>query len=314
MAAIGIIGEINLDLIVTGAQRLPHLGEELIVDQMELTLGSSSAITVCQLVRLGNDVLFVSKVGDDQFGRRTLEFLREKGVGTDSVVVDPSLASGLTIAIAVGSERAMLTVLGAIESITYDDVDFGAFSAYDHLHLSSFILQRKLRPDYRRIFERARGMGLTTSLDTGWPQEGDDCADLEDVLEHVDVFLPNEAEAMRFTDTPTVEEALDALAGRVPTVAVKLGPDGAIARRGVEEAGRDAFAVDVVDTTGAGDSFNAGFIHAYLAGSDLEACLDLGNACGALSTRAAGGTTTQPTFEEAQEFIRTAPRRKPGSS
>jgi sugar/nucleoside kinase (ribokinase family) len=312
MASIGVIGEINLDLIVTGATRLPHLGEELIVDGMDLTLGSSSAIAVCQLVRLGNDVLFVSKIGEDQFGRRTLEFLREKGVKADAVVVDPSLASGLTIAVAVGSERAMLTVLGAIESVFYEDVDFGALRGRDHLHMSSFILQRNLRPDFPRIFERAREMGMTTSLDTGWPQEDDDCADLDEVLEHVDVFLPNEMEAMRFTGKSTAEEALEALAGRVPTVVVKLGPDGAIARRGVEVARRDAFAVDVVDTTGAGDSFNAGFIHAYLAGTDLGTCLDLGNACGALSTRAAGGTTTQPTLAEAEEFVRTAPRRAPG--
>ncbi len=309
MAAVAVVGEINLDLIVTGARRLPRLGEELIVEGMDLTLGSSSAITVCQLARLGDDVLFVSKVGADDFGRRALAFLQDKGVATGAVAVEDRLPSGLTIAVSVGSERAMLTVLGAIEAVSYDDVDFDALRGRDHLHISSFFLQRALRPDVGRILERARGLGLTTSLDTGWPQDEDDCADLPAVLEHVDVFLPNEKEAMRFAGSATVDEALTALGERVPTVTVKLGPDGAIAGRGRQTVARGAFAIDVVDTTGAGDSFNAGFLHAYLAGADLEGCLDLGNACGALSTRAAGGTTSQPTLAEAEEFVRTAQRR-----
>lgn len=306
MSSIAIIGELNLDLIVTGASRLPRLGEEVIVEGMELTLGSSSAITVAQLARLGDDVLFVSKVGDDDFGRRALEFLREKGISTRAVAVEKGLATGLTISVAVGSERGQLTILGSIQAMQYEDVDFEVLRDRKHLHISSFFLQRKLRPDIARIFERAHEMGLTTSLDTGWPHEGEDVGELDGVWPHVDVFFPNEAEAMLVTRAERLEDAVEALAKLVPVVVVKLGPEGAMVRRGKDEVRRRAFAIDVVDTTGAGDSFNAGFLHGYLEGWEMGDTLDLGNACGALSAGAVGGTTVQPTLGEAKEFIATA--------
>ena len=311
MPSIAIIGELNLDLIVTDAPRLPKLGEEIIVGGMDLTLGSSSAISACQLARLGDDVLFISKVGGDDFGRRSLEFLRANGVPTDAIAVDESLATGLTISVAVGSERGQLTVMGCIQEMRWQDVNFDLLRGRPHLHISSFYLQRNLRPDVARIFARAKEMGLTTSLDTGWPHQGESTRDPDPVYPHLDLFLPNEAEAMLLSGTNTVEDALTALADRVPTVVIKLGPDGAIAKRGGEVVRRGAFAIDVVDTTGAGDSFNAGFLHAHLSGAPLADCLDLANACGALSTRAAGGTTSQPTLDEALHFIRTAPPRPP---
>lgn len=309
MSAVAIIGELNLDLIVTGAPRLPELGEEIVVGEMELTLGSSSGLAVCQLARLGDEVLFVSKVGDDGFGRRALEFLREKGVSTEAIAVDPSLSTGLTISVAIGSERGMLTTLGSIQEIRWEDIRFDLLRGRDHLHISSFYLQRNLRPDVWRLFKKVHELGLSTSLDTGFPYEGEPASDLDAVWPHLDVFLPNETEAMKISGEETVEGALAALAERGPTVAIKLGPEGAIARRGDEVVRSGGFVVEVVDTTGAGDSFNGGFLHGYLSRAGLGECLDLGNACGALSTRAPGGSAGQPTVEEAREFARTAPRR-----
>jgi len=309
VASIAIIGELNLDLIVTGAPGLPQLGEELIVEGLDLTLGSSSAILACQLAKLGDEVLFISKVGGDDFGRRALDFLREKGVPTGSVAVVPEMASGLTISVPIGTERAMLTQLGTIEEMRWEDIDWARLEGYRHLHISSYYLQRNLRPDIGRIFVAARRRGMTTSLDTGWPSDGAYRGELTEVWPHVDIFLPNEAEAMEFTGQPTVEAALSVLSEHVPTVAVKLGPDGAMAKQGTQEARRPGFVIDVVDTTGAGDSFNGGFLHGYLTGMDLGDCLDLGNACGAMSVLGVGGTTTQATREQAMDFIRATPRR-----
>jgi sugar/nucleoside kinase (ribokinase family) len=312
MASVCVIGELNFDLIVLGAGRFPRPGEEMIVDEMVLTLGSSSAIIACQLARLGDDVLFISKVGGDDFGRSALESLRKKGVSTEAIMVDDSLDTGLTISVAIGGERAMMTVMGSIQELRYDDIDFELLKGRapaQHVHISSFFLQQNLRPDIWRIFQKARQMGLTTSLDTGWPHDREQIADLASVWPHLDVFLPNEVEAMALSGRPTVEEALPVLAEQVSTVVVKLGAQGAVVQRGAEVLRQPSFVVDVVETTGAGDSFNGGFIHGYMAGMDLAHCLDLGLACGGLSTRAAGGTTTQPTLEEATEFIRTAARR-----
>ena len=304
MAKVVLIGELNLDLIVTGAPGLPEIGTEKIVGEMELTLGSSSAIMACQLARLGDDVRFISKVGDDDFGRRALDFLRAREVPTEFVTVDASLSTGLTISIAVGNDRAQLTHLGCIEEMRVGDLDFEALADCQHLHISAFYVQRNLRAEVGHIFARAHEQGLTTSLDTGWPQEEAGGRDFMAALAQTDIFLPNEVEAMRLSGEDSVGKALDWLAGRAPTVVIKLGPEGAVARRGEETVRRPAFEIEPVDTTGAGDSFNGGFLHAHLAGAGLADSLDLGNACGALSTRAAGGTTSQATLAEAEALIR----------
>ena len=306
VARIALIGETNLDLIVSGVPRVPEMGQEVIVGDMDLTLGGSTAILACQLARLGDDLAFVSKVGGDEFGRQALAFLEKCKVPTDGVIVDKSLRTGLTIAVSMGSERFMLTHLGCIDEVRWEDIDWESLRGRKHLHISAYYLQRKLRADVPRVFARARELGLTTSLDTGWPPEGVYEQDISAAWPQLDLFLPNEAEAMLLSGQSTVDGALEWLAARVPTVAIKLGPEGAIARRGTETARRHAFVVELVDTTGAGDSFVGGFLHAYLEGAELATCLDLGNACGALSTRAAGGTASQPTLEEAEAFVRSA--------
>jgi len=309
MAAVAVIGEVNLDLIVLGAERFPRPGEELIAGEMVLTLGSSSAIIACQMAKLGDDVLFVSKTGEDNLGRIALDFLRRKGVPTDAIIIDRSLPSGLTISVALAGDRAMMTAMGCIGELRYGDINFELLRGRRHLHMSSFYLQRGLWRDVWRIFQRAHGMGLTTSFDTGWPSSAEVSGDLEKAWPHVDLFLPNEAEVVALSGCSDVDSATVWFAERVPTVAVKLGAEGAMARRGSEVVRRSAFEVEVVETTGAGDSFNGGFVHAWLEGLDLGDCLDLGNACGALSTRAPGGTTSQAALGEAMEFARAAARR-----
>jgi sugar/nucleoside kinase (ribokinase family) len=204
----------------------------------------------------------------------------------------------------------MLTQLGTIEEMRWSDIDWDRVQECRHLHISSYYLQRNLRPDVGGIFRRAHELGLTTSLDTGWPSDEEQHdADLLEVWPHLDLFLPNESEAVQLSGRPSVEAALTSLGARIFTVVVKLGPNGSMARRRGQVVRSAGFQVEAVDTTGAGDSFNGGFLHGYLAGLHLEDCLDLGNACGALSTRGVGGTTTHAGLAEAQEFLRRTPRR-----
>jgi sugar/nucleoside kinase (ribokinase family) len=126
---------------------------------------------------------------------------------------------------------------------------------------------------------------------------------LRETLQRVDVFLPNETELLAFTRETSIEAGLDRLA-YIPTVAVKLGARGAVARRGSEIAHADSLRVNVVDTTGAGDSFDAGFVYGYLTRQPLQQMLRFACACGSLSTRAAGGTGAQATVEEALAALR----------
>jgi sugar/nucleoside kinase (ribokinase family) len=155
----------------------------------------------------------------------------------------------------------------------------------------------------RGLFAAARKAGLTTSLDTGYDPSEKWARDLIDTLEEVDVFLPNESEIQGITGRRDVAEGLQALDNGHTLVVGKLGADGCAVNYRGKLITVPAFRIKVVDTTGAGDSFNAGFLHAWLQHEPIEDCLRLGAACGALSTRGLGGTATQPTLEEAKSYI-----------
>jgi len=255
-------------------------------------------------------VVFFGVVGGDDFGERALASLRALGISTEGVLVNRALRTGLTISIAMEGDRAMLTYPGCISQLRYEHIDFERLRECSHVHIGGFFLQEQLQADCGRIFARAKALGLTTSLDTGWDiKEGWD-GGLQDALAHTDVFLPNEYEVIRIAGSKTLDEALEALPPRPPLIVVKLGARGALACQHGERIPRSAFAIDPVDTTGAGDSFNAGFLHAWLHGTSLAEALDLGNATGALSTRAAGGTASQPTLEEALAWMAVARRRE----
>jgi sugar/nucleoside kinase (ribokinase family) len=302
-----VLGEINVDLILGADEIKPVSGQEILVEDATLTLGSSSVIFACGAARLGLQVGFVSVVGDDQFGEYMRQEMAARGVDVSLVVVDPTLKTGITVSLSTPADRAMLTFLGATVALTPGQVDRGLFDRARHVHVSSYFLQTGLREGLPVLFEQARTQGLTVSLDTGWdPSEGWN-GSLGETLAQADVFLPNEVEARAITGEENVARALAALAIRVPTVAIKLGAEGAIARRGERVVRAAPPPVEVKDTTGAGDSFNAGFISGYLAGWSLGRTLRLACACGSLAAREPGGTNGQPTLSQALEAIDDTP-------
>lgn len=298
MSDILVLGELNADLILRGDVE-PAWGQtEKLIDDAALTLGSSSAIFAAGAARLGLDVVFAGVVGDDLLGHFCRAELAARGVDTAGVVVDPRQCTGMTVILQRPDDRAMLTFPGAIAALTCEQVPAALLDAARHIHVGSYYLQSALQPDLPALFARARQRGATTSLDTNWdPSER--WAGLAALLQEVDILLPNEAEACGIARTPDWRSGLEALAAVVPVVALKRGADGAAAARCEERADVAAPAVDVVDAVGAGDSFDAGFVYGMLQGWPLERALRLAVACGALSTRAAGGTAAQPSLEEA---------------
>ncbi len=295
-----VLGELNADVVVSGRDVEPAFGQvERIVDDARLTLGASGAILACGAARLGLSVGYVGVVGDDPVGRFVLDELTARGIDTALCRVHESLPTGLSVILSRPDDRAILTALGTIDALRAADVPADALARARHVHVASLYLQHALRPDVPRLFAAARAAGATTSLDTNW-DPSDRWDTLEAALAETDVFMPNAAEARRIARTDDVDEALDRLAGRVGTVAVKLGPGGAVARRGEERAAVRARPVEVVDTTGAGDTFGAGLLAGLLDGRPLAGALRLAVACGTLSTRAAGGTAAQPTLIEAE--------------
>ncbi|HSD78059.1 MAG TPA: sugar kinase, partial [Solirubrobacteraceae bacterium] len=290
----------NPDLVLRGDDLVPAFGQaERLVEDATLTVGGSGAIAACAAARLGLRVAFCGVVGDDPFGRFMREELQARGVDTRGLVVDLSRPTGLTVVFSRPQDRAMLTRTGTIVDLRLELVDRALLSDARHVHVGSYFLQTGLAPDLAALFDEARAGGTTTSVDPNWdPSEAWDHG-LMTLLERTDVFLPNRTEAMRIARTSDVETAALRLASRAGVVAVKAGEDGAIGATGDALLRVAAAPVTVLDTTGAGDAFDAGFLVAWLDGAPLEHALAVANACGALSTRAVGGVDGQPTMEEA---------------
>jgi sugar/nucleoside kinase (ribokinase family) len=294
-----VIGELNPDAIVAGEAIEPAFGQELLADAGTLALGGSGGIVSSGAARLGLRVAHVGVVGDDAAGRFVMEELGVRGVDLAWCRVDPSVPTGITVALSRGDDRAMLTAPGAIAALRLEDVPAAAPTRARHVHISSFYLQDGLRGGVADLLASARAAGATTSLDCGWDPLDEWGAGLAAALAETDVFFPNAAEACRITGSDDPEGALERLAARVPAVAVKLGERGAIASSESERAAATPPPVIAVDATGAGDSFAAGFLRGLLDGRPLTETLSLAVACGALSTRALGGVDAQPTLEEA---------------
>jgi sugar/nucleoside kinase (ribokinase family) len=208
------------------------------------------------------------------------------------------------VSISSRTDRALVTYVGSIAEVRETDVPDTLLAAVQHLHVSSYFLQARLRDGLPTLFDRARRSGVTTSLDPGFDPENRWTDDVRSVVQMVDIFLPNDVELKAITSCASAEEGLLSLEnGRTRTV-VKLGRDGAMTRDNGATVRAPGFMVDAIDTTGAGDSFNAGFLHTFLSGARVAECLRYANACGALSTRALGGTAAQPTVSEVEALIR----------
>jgi sugar/nucleoside kinase (ribokinase family) len=296
-----VAGEINADLVLGGLSSLPELGREILVESSELVLGSASAICATGLARLGNEVSFVGKVGDDHFGRFCLDDMRRSGIDVEGVLVDPKVSTGITVSLSSGGERALVTCLGAIAAFEAREIPDQAFAGASHLHVAAFFLQTALRPGLPELFRRARRHGLTTSLDPGHDPKGSWRDGLEETLPEVDVFFPNEVELGAIAGTADIEGALRSLGST--SVVAKLGRHGAACLDRGSLVRVTAPPVPVVDTTGAGDSFDAGFLHAWTRKRPIETCLRHGVAAGSLSTRALGGTKAQPSLAELEELL-----------
>jgi sugar/nucleoside kinase (ribokinase family) len=298
-----VVGEVNPDLIMSGYRAPPVPGREVLVEDATLVLGSASAICAVGLARLGTEVAFLGKVGADLWGDFCLEGLRREGVDVSRVMRVPGLKTGITVSLTSPRDRALVTHLGAIASLRAEDVTEASLAGFGHLHVSSYFLQARLRPGLLGLFATARRLGLSTSLDPGHDPAELWGADLLDTAGEADLFFPSELALLAATGSETPEAALRRLdRGGTRTVA-KLGIEGCMTLEAGSLLRVPAFEVEAVDTTGANDSFDAGFLHRWLEGRPLAECLRWAAAVGALSTRAAGGTAGQPTAAEVAAFL-----------
>jgi sugar/nucleoside kinase (ribokinase family) len=299
-----IAGELNLDLILYGLPDEIPPERELLASGMSITLGSSSAIVAHNLACLGNKVGFISCIGDDQFGQTALGYLQRAGIDLSKVSKKDSVKTGLTVILQRTGWRNMVTYPGTIFDLRMDSLDLDYLSSSRHFHLSSFYLQKNLRPDMPKLLKAMKEAGLTTSLDCNDDPGGTWDDDIIEALRYVDVFLPNAREVTQMMRENDLERAVERLAKLVSLLVVKQGAKGALARRGSEQRFSPALKIDVADPVGAGDSFDAGFINGFIRGADLQSCLDSGNLAGALSTTRPGGTEAFRDCDYRKRFYR----------
>jgi sugar/nucleoside kinase (ribokinase family) len=301
-----ILGDCNPDIVLSDPDAQVRFGQqESLFRHGGLTVGGSGSITACACARLGLKTMFVGAVGRDALGRYMLHELNERGIDTTGCPELDDAPTGFSVILSRGEDRAILTHTGAIERLARHHLPIDVVQAARHVHISSYFLLTELRPGLRALLETLKAADVSVSLDTNWdPTERWD-TELISLLGLVDLFLPNAAEARAIARCDDVTEAARILARETSMVVVKLGAEGALlARAGSDQVEVDpGFALRPVDTTGAGDAFNAGFLRGWLNQTSAPACLRLANAVAALTTQALGAVPAQPDFERTTEFM-----------
>jgi sugar/nucleoside kinase (ribokinase family) len=300
------IGELNPDLILSGfSVEGPVLGTEQAFASETLTLGSSTAIACTLMQRLGLRTAMAAMVGDDDHGRMCRDILAREGVDTGGVRIHPHIATGITISLSYPRDRMLLTRYGTMTAFSAADIDAQRLQDARHLHVGSFFIQSGLRPDLPGLFQAARARGQSTSLDLGWdPNETWDTGTLAALLPHVSIVFPNRVELEAVTGADDIATGLERLHDMgAEVIALKLGGEGAIWSTPQGRTRHAGFRIKVVDTTGAGDAFNAGAIKAWLNGGTPADCLALGNACGALNAQAQGGIGAPRALDAAAQAL-----------
>ncbi len=296
------IADIFADLVITGPEK-PAFGQvETLADTYEVELGGSGPIFASQFAKLGGSIAVITVVGEDRMGDFVLERMKEVGIDTTFVRRSHRNKTPLGLNISVKGDRSMLTVLGTLREIEGGLVPDSLLDRVRHWHVAGFFLLPSLFGFWPGFLKTARKKGVTISLDTNWSPEGNWDRVLE-ILPLVDLFFPNEEEAMAITGTSDPSQAGMQLSEKVPAVVMKRGAMGASVFRGKEELQISnetvvESPVKVVDTTGAGDSFDAGFIFEWLNGGSSEACLKTAIRCGTSNVQGVGGLRSQYTPDE----------------
>jgi sugar/nucleoside kinase (ribokinase family) len=302
---VAIAGELNLDMILYGLPEELPSERELLASGFAVTLGSSSAILAHNLASLGLRVSFAGKIGADVFGQAALQYLQAAGVDVSHVAETPDgTHTGVTVLLPYDTGRRILTYPGTTQSLTVSDLDIDSLALAGHFHLSSLFLQTGLHHELPDLLRQLRSRGLTISLDTNDDPSGRWDGILQQVLPLIDILLPNHDELCKIAKRGTVAEALDVLSSTVPMIVVKCGSDGALVQHRGSVTSVPAVPVHAIDTIGAGDSFNAGFLAAWLSALSPVESARAGNIAGALSTTQSGGVEAFCSKNERDAFLR----------
>jgi len=293
------MGDCNPDIVLRGADARPEFGQhEKVVPDGALVVGGSGSITACACARLGLRTRFIGATGNDLFGHFMLGQLRDRGVETELCPVVDNAGTGFSVVLSEGADRAILTYKGTIDGLRLQDIPLGELVRAPHVHITSYFLQPGLASQLPALVRHLRDNGVTVSVDPNWDPDENWDKGLVSLLGSIDIFFPNAAEARAISGMADTASAALQLAAEGHLVVVKEGENGCTAAQDGTVTSQAGFDVGGVDTTGAGDAFDAGFLYAWLQKLSLAECLAYGCSAGALSTRSIGATAAQPTVDE----------------
>jgi len=308
MPSVLTIGDINADVIAL-LDRYPRKGGDELARHAELHIGGSAANTALVLARFGIDVAFLGRTGDDFIARYVLQRLTEAGIDTSLIQHDPDEMTGLMfIVVTPDGERTILGYRGANARLAPVSFEEATLSGLNWVHVSGYTLLEDVpRKAVFAIVEEASRLGVTVSLDVGVCTAHQARRHVDEMLRYVDVLLPSLEETRALTDREDPEEALSAFLEKgIKVVAIKLGKEGCLVGDGRKAFRVPALPVEVVDTTGAGDAFDAGFILGQMWGLGLRESALLANALGALACAVMGAGEGHITPHRAQKLLRQA--------
>lgn len=303
MQRVLMFGDVNVDIMMGGLESLPVPDRETICETYELTVGSSAAICACNYASLGGDVSILGLTGRDENGDFMLREMQSYGINVDHVRRTSEVGTGVTVNLTHGSNRTQITYPGTIAEFDGSSVDRSVVNEFDHLHFAGPYLQTKFRPHITRLLDLASEAGISTSLDPQW--------DVTEGWEFMDEWLPrltylflNRDEALSMSKTALPEAAIRWLGAKTACPLVKLGSQGVMIRVGTDVKVIPAYSIEVVDTTGAGDAFDAGFLRSVLdQGLEFEEAVRFANATAARSCTFIGGVNARSSVDDVGAFL-----------
>lgn len=298
------IGDVNIDIVVEGCDGKPEYGREMYVRDIVSDVGGGAAICALGTASLGLKTGLCGALGDDMYSRYLLSLLEKYFVKTEFVKIIPQKKAGISIALFGEKDRSFITYTGTNNLFDIDKLNADDFKCTRHIHITGYA-GLKNHDKYVKFVKAIRKNGVTVSGDVGWDPTGRWDESIYEYIKNLDIFFLNKTEALHYTRCADIQGALDKLSQYCGNVAIKLGPEGAVTKCGGEQACEPTYDSPVVDTTGAGDSFNAGYIYGFLSGADLSDRLKYGNACGTSSVSKKGGRLNFKSAAELNEFVAT---------
>jgi sugar/nucleoside kinase (ribokinase family) len=299
------LGIIVGDFLVKPVEEMPQKGKLTLVDRAELHIGGCAANTGIVLKKLGVDVGVTGKVGNDNLGKFIINKLKEEGIDISGVKIsDVTNTSGTAVLVNTAGERSFLHSTGTNAHLKLEDFDIAYIKSFDILHVAgAFIMPGFDGKPMAQLLKKARENNITTCLDTCWDASGKWMELLEESLPLVDYFLPSFEEAKMITGKETPEEISELLISKgVGNVCLKMGEKGSFIANGKEKHYFPPLKIKVVDTTGAGDGYVAGFLTGLVKGNDFKSSGRLANVTGAKIATSMGATSGVSSWEDLESF------------